>query len=183
MSFGRRGSSVRRVNRSGGWSTRCDFTARPLSTFSIVKTASSVRVYLDSSALLKRVLDEPERVAFEAALDRFVADGAVLMSSSLAWVEVSRSLRTRLDREGPRRIIELIDVALSGIQECPMTAQVVSIAQRLGPASLRSLDVIHLASASLLGAELVCAYDQRLLTAAEELGFRTASPGLVTTDS
>jgi len=55
---------------------------------------------------------------------------------------------------------------------------VIDIAQRLGPATIRSLDAIHLASASLLGADLVCAYDERMLAAAEELGFRTSSPGL-----
>jgi len=68
---------------------------------------------------------------------------------------------------------------LSGIDEFPITTQVVDIAQRLRPASIRSLDAIHLASATLLGADLVCAYDQRLLEGAEELGFRTLSPGLV----
>ncbi len=67
---------------------------------------------------------------------------------------------------------------MSGIEEFPISEQVIDIAQRMSPASIRSLDAIHLASATLLGADLVCAYDQRLLGAAEELGFRTVSPGL-----
>ena len=60
--------------------------------------------------------------------------------------------------------------------ECPVTEQVVSIARRIGPTSLRSLDAIHLASAAVLDVDLVCAYDQRMLIAAAELGFRTVSP-------
>jgi len=138
-----------------------------------------VRVYFDSSALLKRVLDEPEAEAFDDSVDRFVEQGAALLASSLAWVEVSRAIRQRLEAEAPRRIIDLIEVALSGVEEFPISEQVIDIAQRMRPASIRSLDAIHLASASLLGADLVCAYDERMLASAEELGFRTASPGLV----
>jgi predicted nucleic acid-binding protein len=138
-----------------------------------------VRVYLDSSAILKRVLDEPEAEACQIALAGLAEDGTEFVSSTLAWVEVSRAIRMRLEAEAPRRIVDLIETALSGIDEFPISEQVVGIARRLGPASVPSLDAIHLASASLLGADLVCAYDQRLLGAAEELGFRTASPGLV----
>ena len=138
-----------------------------------------MRVYFDSSALLKRVLDEPEAEAFDDSVDRFVEQGAALLASSLAWVEVSRAIRQRLEAEAPRRIIDLIEVALSGVEEFPISEQVIDIAQRMRPASIRSLDAIHLASASLLGADLVCAYDERMLASAEELGFRTASPGLV----
>jgi uncharacterized protein len=137
-----------------------------------------MRAYLDSSAVLKRVLDEPEVEACLAALDELADDGADLVSSTLAWVEVSRAVRLRLEAEAPRRVIDLIEAALSGIDEFPITTQVIDFAQRLSPASIRSLDAIHLASATLLGADLVLAYDQRLLAAAEDLGFRTASPGL-----
>jgi predicted nucleic acid-binding protein len=138
-----------------------------------------VRVYLDSSAILKRVLAEPESQACRTALDGLTQDGAELMSSTLAWVEVSRTIRKRLEVEPPRRVIDLIETALTGIYEFPINTQVIDIAQRLGPAKLRSLDAIHVASANLLGVDLICGYDQRLLVAAEEYGFRTLSPGLV----
>ena len=68
---------------------------------------------------------------------------------------------------------------MTGIYQFAITDQVIDIAQRLGPVTLRSLDAIHLASATLLGVDLICGYDQRLLVAAEEYGFRTLSPGLV----
>lgn len=136
-----------------------------------------MRIYLDSSALVKRALNEPESGAFQDAFDDFVEAGAVIAASALAWVEVSRAVRLRRDLESPRVINDVIDAALSGLDQYPITEQVVAVAQRLSPVSLRSLDAIHLATASLLDADLVCAYDQRLVGAAEELGFRTLSPG------
>ena len=54
---------------------------------------------------------------------------------------------------------------------------VITLARRLFPTSIRSLDAIHLASAVLISADLVVAYDRRLLTAASELGLRTLSLG------
>lgn len=133
-------------------------------------------VYVDSSALSKRALDEPESDALEAALTRFMAEDAVLMSSTLTWVEVSRSIRSRLDAEPPTDVVDLVDTALSGVVEFPISDQVVGLARRLGPSTLRTLDAIHLASATLLGVDVVLAYDRRMLVAASELGFRTMSP-------
>jgi predicted nucleic acid-binding protein len=136
-----------------------------------------VRIYVDSSALVKRAIQERESVELIDALDRHQHEGDALLSSSLAWVEVTRVLRSRLDLEPPTEVAQLIDVALSGILEAPITEQVISIARRLGPSTLRSPDAIHLAAATLLTADVICAYDKRLLVAASELGFRTASPG------
>jgi predicted nucleic acid-binding protein len=135
-----------------------------------------VRIYVDSSALVKRAIQERESVELIDALDRHQHEGDALLSSSLAWVEVTRVLRSRLDLEPPTEVAQLIDVALSGILEAPITEQVISIARRLGPSTLRSPDAIHLAAATLLTADVICAYDKRLLVAASELGFRTASP-------
>lgn len=43
---------------------------------------------------------------------------------------------------------------------------------------MRSLDAIHLASAVADDADLFIGYDKRLLVVAEEMGFRTLSPGV-----
>lgn len=136
-----------------------------------------MRVYFDSSALLKRTLDEAESDALESEIQLFVDSGSDLLSSALAWVEVTRSLRSRLDVESPKVIAALIDETLVGIVGSPISPEVIDIARRLGPLTLRSLDAIHLATATLVGADLVCAYDKRLLASASELGFRTISPG------
>ncbi len=138
-----------------------------------------MRVYFDSSALVKRAVGEPESPALLDAIDRYAADGVGLSTSTLASIELHRAVRLRLDGESPFEVVGLIEFALSGLLEYPITEQVASIASRLGPFSLRSLDAIHLATASLMSADLVCAYDNRLLLAASELGFRTISPGVV----
>ena len=136
-----------------------------------------MRVYFDSSALLKRTLEERESDALECEFQHLSESGADLVSSTLTWIEVTRSLRSRLGAESPMLVATLVDETLAGVSESPITGQVVSIARRLGPSTLRSLDAIHLASATLLNADIVCAYDKRLLVAASELGFRTMSPG------
>lgn len=136
-----------------------------------------MRIYFDSSALLKRTLEEAESDALESEIQHFVDSGADLLSSALAWVEVTRSLRSRLDTEPPKAIAAFIHETLVGIIGSPISPEVIDIARRIGPSTLRSLDAIHLATATLVGADLVCAYDKRLLVAASELGFRTISPG------
>jgi hypothetical protein len=74
-------------------------------------------------------------------------------------------------------IIDQIETALAGVAQIDISEPVIALARRLFPTSIRSLDAIHLASATLLDADVIVAYDQRLLTAASELGFRTLSPG------
>src|SRR5690554_3566831 len=136
-----------------------------------------MRVYLDSSALIKRALLEDESSSLIAAIERYVDASATLLSSTLSWVEVSGSLRSRLDSEPPAEVADRINVALSGIVECPISDEIIGVACRLGgPSTLRSLDAIHLATATLIGADLVCAYDKRLLTSAPESGFRRFRP-------
>jgi hypothetical protein len=92
-----------------------------------------VRVYVDSSALIKRSVAEPDSDALDSALDKYVAQEAALVSSALAWIEVSRALRLRLNAENYDDIADAIDVALSGVAERPITADVVSLARRIHP--------------------------------------------------
>lgn len=55
---------------------------------------------------------------------------------------------------------------------------VLDAAAALEPADLRSLDVIHLATAQLFGKDLgvVVTYDERMIAAAEKLGLPANSP-------
>jgi predicted nucleic acid-binding protein len=136
-----------------------------------------VQIYLDSSALVKRAIREPESDALIEQIDEWIGEGSHLVSSTLAWIELMRTIRSRREFEPPRELIRLMDNAVAGIDESPMSGTVADIARRIGPATLRSLDSIHLATATLVGADLVCAYDRRMLASAEELGFRTLAPG------
>ena len=134
-------------------------------------------VYADSSALLKRAVDEAESDALDDALETYVADGASLVSSSLAWVEVGRALRRAAADQGFEvDSNELLAGALSGVAERPMTLDVISLARRLDPPMLRTLDAIHVATAVLVAADVVVAYDERLMGACSQNGLSTSSP-------
>ena len=132
-----------------------------------------MRVYLDSSALIKRVIVEQESTDLVDFLDAHYQQADLLASSSLAWVEVSRAVLARA--KAPATAGDLIDGAMSGIDERPMTAEVVSVARRIEP--LRSLDAIHLATAVLIDADLVVTYDDRLADACRRNSLAVASPG------
>jgi uncharacterized protein len=138
-----------------------------------------VRVYFDSSALIKRSVQEAESDAVEAAFDRYVAEDAVIISSSLAWVEVSRALRTRLDggSYGEDEIHDAVEGALAGVAERLVTGEVIGLARRVAPPLLRTLDAIHLATAIVLDVDEVVVYDDRLIDACRSNGLTTALPG------
>ncbi len=135
-----------------------------------------MRIYLDSSAVIKRVVIEAESHDLISAIDRSYADGDVLISSSLAWIEVTRALHTRAVSAFAVATVHA-DAALSGVAEHPISREVVSLARRVQPPVLRSLDAIHLASALLLDADQIMTYDDRLAAACVDNGLVVASPG------
>ncbi|MDX2973636.1 type II toxin-antitoxin system VapC family toxin [Kribbella solani] len=134
-----------------------------------------MRIYFDSSALIKRVLVENESADLVQFLDVHYEHGDPLIASSLAWVEVSRVVLGRV--KSPADTGSLVDGALSGIDERPMTAEVVSVARRIKPSILRSLDALHLATAVLVDADLVVTYDDRLAEACRRNSLAVAAPG------
>jgi predicted nucleic acid-binding protein len=133
-----------------------------------VSSAASV-AYLDSSALVKLVIPEPE----SAALRNEIAAWARRISSALARVEVVRAC-ARVDAKARRAAEQIVD-ALDLIS---VDDAVLREAARLEPAELRTLDAIHVASALALGGALgvVLAYDTRLLEAMVYAGIPTATP-------
>jgi uncharacterized protein len=133
-------------------------------------------VYADSSALMKRVIDEVESEPLIETLDRHLAAGYAIVASSLAWIEVSRGL-LRLSEITHIDLDDVMNVALSGVAERPITDEVVSVARRIGPVALRSLDALHLATAVLIEADVVLTYDERMAAACHYNGISTASPG------
>jgi predicted nucleic acid-binding protein len=134
-----------------------------------------MRVYLDSSALIKRVIAEQESDELVEFFDAHYLQADLMASSSLAWVEVSRTVLARAksaDTAGG-----MIEDAMSGVDERSMSAEVVSVARRIEPHVLRSLDAIHLATAVLIDADLVVTYDDRLADACRRNALAVASPG------
>jgi uncharacterized protein len=118
-------------------------------------------VYLDSSALVKLVVLEPE----SAALREFLRGHVLRVSSALAEVEVPRALkRAGYGATEGRRATEL----LARIALVEIDRRILRTAATLTPPDLRSLDAIHLATALSVGHDLagIVTYDQRLSDAA-----------------
>lgn len=94
-------------------------------------------------------------------------------SNVLARTELGRAVR----RVAPQHAGSVRDV-LSRVVTLRITTDVCERAARLGPATMRGLDAIHLANALLLGDELegVLPYDERLAAAAESAGLPVLAP-------
>jgi predicted nucleic acid-binding protein len=135
-----------------------------------------VRVYCDTSALLKRSLAEPDSDKLERHLQLRIERGDFLASSALTWVEVNRAIRASRDDLDPATWIEFERLALSGVYELPLDAATLSLARRVGSPRLRSLDAIHLAAAIQGNSDVIVTYDQRLAAVAEEMGIEAVSP-------
>jgi len=135
-----------------------------------------VTIYLDSSALLKRVVDEPDSEALERQLRKWAEEGPA-QTSALAEVEVSRALRRRLDLDVDYvEIRDAVDGALGDLVIHPMDVEIIRTARIIDPPILRSLDAIHLATAVLIGAEVIVTYDDRLAEAAAAVGLVAVAP-------
>lgn len=125
--------------------------------------------YVDSSALVKLAVREPE----SAALRRYLGRRRPLVSSALARTEVVRAL-VPLGSEVVQRGREV----LARVDLLRLTNRVLDSAGLLTPPDLRSLDAIHLASAEQLGSDLrsFVTYDERLASAARSRGLRVVRP-------
>jgi predicted nucleic acid-binding protein len=118
-------------------------------------------IYLDSSALLKLLVEEAESAALGAWLGEHATTG--LVSSEVARLEVVRAAR-RIDPAllpASRALVSQLDLV-------PLGRDLIDAAADVGEPTLRSLDAIHLASALTIRDELTwfVAYDRRLAAAA-----------------
>jgi predicted nucleic acid-binding protein len=125
--------------------------------------------YLDSSALVKLAVSEPESESLRAELERWER----YASSALARTEVVRAAAQRGHHARRTaawlvRTLELVSV----------TDEILDAATAVEPVALGSLDAIHLVSALSLGDALgaVVTYDRRLADAARGAGLAVLSP-------
>ena len=128
-------------------------------------------IYLDSSALVKLILIEPE----SSVLRRWLSDNVAqpIVSSMLHRTEVARAVW----RYEPAALPQCYRL-MRRVQRLGMPADLLDTAATLPPQVMRSSDAIHLATALSIKRDLTAfvAYDKRLLTAAHELGLPTACP-------
>jgi predicted nucleic acid-binding protein len=132
---------------------------------------TSSAVYLDSSALVKLVLAEPE----SATLAAWLPSDLQPTSSAIARTELIRAVAG-----GGSEAVARARALLGRIDLITIDDVVLDAAALIGPPTLRTLDALHLASAMSLGDDLgaFVAYDRRLLEAAMGVGLATASPGV-----
>jgi predicted nucleic acid-binding protein len=125
--------------------------------------------YVDSSAIVKLAVAEPE----SAALRRYLSRRQPLVSSALARTEVARALLP----SGPEAVARG-ELVLRRIQLLRVNDRVLGEAGQLTPVELRSLDAIHLASARQLGSSVkqIVTYDERMADAATAGGWTVSSP-------
>jgi len=126
-------------------------------------------VYLDSSALAKLVVAEPE----SRALRRFLRREPERVSCGLARTEVLRAVRP----VGPGAV-ERARRVLRRVHLIRVDDVLLDAAGMLDAAVLRSLDAIHLAAAQAVAPNLTAlvTYDRRMAIAAGELGFSVRAP-------
>ena len=126
--------------------------------------------YMDTSALVKLIVDEPETGALREWL---AVEAREPVSCDLARTELLRVVRrTAPDRAvAARRLLEAVTLT-------QVTTAVFEQAGRLDPASLRSLDAVHLAAALDLGDDLdgLVTYDSVLARAAASAGIEVTAP-------
>lgn len=123
--------------------------------------------YLDSSAAVKLVVDEPE----SEVLAQWLNEHPELVGTLLVETEVRRAAR----RVGVSQAA--VTEMLHSITLHDVTPGTFREAGALPGDHLRSLDALHLAAALRLGCRAVVTYDERMAGSARDLGLEVVSPG------
>jgi uncharacterized protein len=141
-------------------------------------------IYFDSCALLKLIRQEAESAALGAFID--ARPDTRWFASEVARAELARSVRrvnhddhgAIIDRARLRSELGHAEGLCDRLDLIPVSPRVIGEAAELEQPFLRTLDAIHVASASGLRKSLSAfvTYDQRLAQAAEDAGLPVASP-------
>lgn len=126
-------------------------------------------IYVDTSAIGRVLLGEPDAPAVLRDLARFDQH----VASRLMPIELRR-LALREDA------LEAADRLLGGVALIPLDDAILAASETLLPATVATLDAIHLATALRLAAgrmlDTVMTYDRRLADGAVQHGLRVLAP-------
>ncbi|HYW27569.1 MAG TPA: type II toxin-antitoxin system VapC family toxin [Terriglobales bacterium] len=125
--------------------------------------------YLDTSAFVRLCWPEPESEALHSYLSGWPQRVSSVLLCTEALRAAQRQPATRIERT--QRLLErmpMVEVDRSLFRQAGL----------LGPATMRSLDAVHVASALALGPDLgvVITYDERMAVVARLFGLDVASP-------
>jgi uncharacterized protein len=126
--------------------------------------------YVDSSALLKRYIAEPD----SARADDLLAADDVLVTGRHTVVEVRRNLARLLPANEAAAARAAFSADLPSLSLVELDAATVELAATLAEQTgVRTLDALHLGAAYRLGTALTfLTFDVRQATAARAVGFR-----------
>lgn len=129
-------------------------------------------IYLDTSALVKLVIEETESGALENWL---VVQEETVATSMIGRIELLRACR----RAAPTAVSNA-ELLLGDLAVIPLTGWHTDIAEYIGPPELRTLDALHLAAAFAMSDVLsaLVTYDKRLRDAAVLANLRVVTPGM-----
>jgi len=131
-----------------------------------------MRLYLDTSALLKLVVYEPESNSLSEYLDEFLSDARFTVA--LTRTELVRAVA----RRGPVEAVQHARRLLSRLDAIALSDRLLDTAATMTPPGLRTLDAIHLAGAmSAPNLRAIVTYDSRLADAATSNGITVVAPG------
>jgi uncharacterized protein len=126
-------------------------------------------IYVDTSALGRVLLDTPEAPAIQRDLAQF------------EWRVASRLLRVEIQRVALREaLLDAVGPLLGDISLMPLDEEILTVAEAIDPATIATLDAIHLATAVRLREagklDTIMTYDKRLATGARAHGLTVLSP-------
>jgi predicted nucleic acid-binding protein len=124
--------------------------------------------YVDASALAKLILEEPA----SAAMARWHLESERIVTSRVGLVETRRAV-ARHAHDAVH-----LEFVLRSVETIELDGVIARAAGAIGPATLRTLDAIHVASAVALQPELdaFVTYDDRLAEAARAAGLTVIRP-------
>lgn len=124
--------------------------------------------YVDASALVKLVIDEPET----REMVRWYVESDRVVTSVIGVIETRRAAARR-----PHDSSHLAHV-LDRLEVLAVAADIAERAGSIMPVTLRTLDAIHLATALTAepGIDAFVTYDDRLAAAARDLGLPVVTP-------
>ena len=128
-------------------------------------------IYVDTSAVLKLVIQEPQSNALADELSAATARGDRLVASMLLYTELHCAAQRRAQMP-----VQSINTVVDSINLVDVTRADLTYAAALA-GGLRSADAIHLATAIRLQANVLVAYDVELLAAGANAGLNVLSLG------
>ena len=128
-------------------------------------------IYFDTSALAKLVVDEAETEALRSWIG--LRRDSSRVTNVVGVVELQR-LAARIGQAEFGVAVQL----LARIDQLDLTPTAVAAAARIPPPAVRTLDALHIASASeLADLEAMLTYDVRMISAAQDYGLQVMSAG------